>query len=73
MITVGDDVFSSRLSSWVQVIPEANENDEVTVVAGAIKIKLKTSELKYIDKDMVMKENKSDWHFVSKSIDIKQR
>ena len=29
------------------------------------------NELKYIDKDMVMKENKSGGHFVSKSIDIK--
>jgi DNA mismatch repair protein MutS2 len=70
-LKVGDDVFSARLNSQAQVVSEADENDEVTVAAGMIKIKLKTSELKYIDKDTVMKENKSGGRFISKSMDIK--
>jgi DNA mismatch repair protein MutS2 len=41
------------------------------VSAGMIKIKLKAAELKYIDKEKVMKENKSEGRFVSKSMDIK--
>ena len=67
----GDFVFSKRLNSEAQIISDPDENDEVFLVAGALKIKLKTDELNYLDKTQVMKENKSGRRIVSKSIEIK--
>lgn len=66
----GDIVFVKKLNTNATVQADEDENGEVTVLVGQMKLKLKTADIRFIDKSGMMVQNKTGRDFESKTIDI---
>lgn len=70
MFRQGDIVFVKKLNTNATVLTEEDDQGEVTVSVGQMKLKLNTADIKFIDKSDKMHQNITVKDFKSKTIDI---